>query len=209
MASYQRAGDRCGHNVTLFGTSDPRFHALRTSVDVESFDHVLFIFESMLNCRSGLKLLQLLNRVPRERRAILDADGMYNDVVCVDGYDRNHSDDASRRRWTAAFDSLTDRIFQPTVRPLSSKVRPLWFYGYEPAARLSVDRPERTWDLLHLGHNWWRWRQVGGSLLPAIARIRQSFSGICFMGSWWNEVPPWASAMNLDAAFSCDPAWMH
>src|SRR5262249_6582049 len=53
-----------------------------------------------------------------------------------------------------------------------------------------------------------RWRQVGGTLLPAIARVRRHFSGICFVGSWWNEVPTWASAINLDAAFSCDPDWM-
>jgi len=208
VAGYQRAADRCGHRIALFGAADPQCPSLRTSVDVESFDHVVFIFESTLNWLSGLKLLQLLNRVPRARRAILDADGMYNDVVAVDGYDRNHADDESQRRWTAAFDALTDRIFQPTLQPLSPKVRPLLFYGYDAAAEWAGPQPAKTWDLLHLGHNWWRWRQVGGTLLPAIARVRPYVAGICFMGSWWDEVPSWASAMNLDAAISCNPEWM-
>ena len=42
------------------------------------------------------------------------------------------------------------------------------FYGYNPA--LQVDpaaAPPKQYDILHVGHNWWRWRQVSGELLPA------------------------------------------
>jgi hypothetical protein len=208
VAGYQRAGDQCGHTVALFGAPDTRFPSLRMSLDVEMFDSVIFIFESTLNWLSGLGMSQLLNRVPRERRVILDADGMYNDVICVDDYDRNHVDNASRQRWSASYEALTDVVFQPTLHPLSSKVRPLLFYGFEPAAQQPHQRRAKSWDVLHLGHNWWRWRQIAGILLPAIARVRPHLRGICFVGSWWNEVPTWAPAMGLDEAFACDPDWM-
>jgi len=204
---YLRAGDDLGHTLALFGPPDPRFPRLRTSVEVDAFDHVVFIFESTLNWLSGLKLSHILMRVPRERRAVVDADGMYNDVIRLDGYDRNHPDEQSRLKWEAYQDALSDCIFQPTLQPLSSNVAPLLFYGYDPAAAHQNGR-RKSWDVLHMGHNWWRWRQVGGTLMPAFERIRSNLDGICFIGSWWDKPPVWASRIGLEDAFRCDPGWM-
>jgi hypothetical protein len=203
---YQCAADATGHTVAVFGAADQRFAGLRTSIDSDSFDRVVFIFESTLDWLSGLRLLHLLKRVPRERRAIIDADGMYNDVISVDGYDRNHPDETSRLRWKGYYDALSDRIFQPTRRPLCPQAEPLLFYGYDggPVHRVSPKR----WDVLHVGHNWWRWRQVSGMLMPALERIRPHLGDVGFVGSWWDAPPVWAAKLSLEDAFACDPAWM-
>jgi hypothetical protein len=208
VAGYLRAADDLGYAIALLGAPERRFRGLRTSSDVEAFDHVVIILESTLNWLSGLTLSQLLTRVPRERRTIVDADGLYNDVICVDHYDRNHPDEASRLRWKMCCEALSDRVFQPTLHPASSKVMPLLFYGYQPAAHVRHSRQQKTWDVLHIGHNWWRWKQIGGTLLPALERIRPRLGEICFIGSWWDGAPSWASAAGLGSAFQCDPEWM-
>jgi glycosyl transferase family 1 len=204
---YQRAADAMGHTVATFGAADQRFAGLRMSVDADSFDHVVFIFESTLNWLSGLRLSHLLNRIPRERRVILDADGMYNDVISVDGYDHNHPNESTRIRWKNYCEALTDRIFQPTRRPLCRQAAPILFYGYAGGPPVQPASAKR-WDVLHVGHNWWRWRQVGGTLMPALERIRPRLGGIGFVGSWWDAPPVWAAELGLSEAFACDPAWM-
>src|SRR5262249_55010736 len=123
----------------------------------------------------------------------------------VDGYDRNHAQEHDRSDWLACYDRLADKILQPTFEPREPSVRGLPFYGYDPASKIGADDSlcER-FDLMHVGHNWWRWREVNNSLLPVIGRIRARLGGICFVGSWWDAVPPWADALNLNAAFSVE-----
>src|SRR5215212_1139378 len=99
VANYIRAADELGHTISLYGRPDPRFPTVRFSVDYPAFDYVVVIVESWLGWLSGVRLPRLLAEVPRERRAILDADGMYNEVVAVDGYDRNHPDERISRHW--------------------------------------------------------------------------------------------------------------
>src|SRR5215471_11055486 len=90
VAGYVHAGDELGHTVAVF------------------------LFESKLRWLSGLQLASLLAAVPRRRRAVLDADGMYNRVTCVDGYDHNHAGEAERSEWLAYYGHLADKIMQPT-----------------------------------------------------------------------------------------------
>src|SRR5216683_1231265 len=147
----------------------------------------------------GLQLVRVLSAVPRHRRAILDADGMYNPLVEVDGYDRNHASERERGQWIAYYEQLADTILQPTFMPLQPGVRSLLFYGYDPAAELGPGQPKR-FDLLHVGHNWWRWRDVNASLLPALERIRPYLDGVGFVGLWWDAAPPWARQLGLEDA---------
>jgi hypothetical protein len=206
VASYVRAGDHLGHTFALYGPPDRRFPNLRCTTDVASADFVVFIFESNLRWLSGLQLVHLLAQVPRARRAIVDADGMYNARICVDDYDRNHPSEPQRQQWLGYYEQLADKILQPTPRPLERNVRPVLFYGYDP----TMQRDEwaaipKRFDLIHLGHNWWRWREVRDVLLPALEQIRTQLDGVCFIGSWWDAAPPWASALGLEAAFQVDP----
>jgi Glycosyl transferases group 1 len=204
VASYVRAGDELGHTIAVHGHSDPKYPGIRWSTEFDSFDHVVFICEFGIGWMSALRMSRVLTQVPRKKRAILDADGMYNPVLSVDMYDRNHADEHARARWVGHCDSLADKIFQPTLEPLHAAVLPLPFYGYDPALRLELGARPKSFDIVHLGHNWWRWREVSSHLLPAIERIRPKLDGICFVGLWWDMVPAGAREQNLETAFEFD-----
>jgi hypothetical protein len=206
VAGYVRAGDALGHTVAVYGPPDPRFPGVRASADPRGFDFFVFLFESKLRWLSGLQLASLLSSVPRRRRAVLDADGMYNRVTCVNGYDRNHAGERERAEWLAYYGHLADKVMQPTFAPAEPGVLALPFYGYEPAAQVGPDGTARKcYDLLHLGHNWWRWREVSGTLLPAVEQVRGRMDGVCFVGLWWDAAPSWAEALGLGEAFRTDP----
>jgi hypothetical protein len=204
VASYVRAGDELGHTIAVYGHPDPKYPGIRWSTEFGSFDRVVVICEFGISWMSALRMSRILTQVPRKKRAILDADGMYNPVVRVDMYDRNHADEHDRARWVAHCDALADKIFQPTLEPLHAAVLPLPFYGYDPALRLELGAHPKTFDMVHLGHNWWRWREVSSRLLPAIELIRPKLDGICFVGLWWDMVPAGARDQNLEMAFEFD-----
>jgi hypothetical protein len=205
VANYVRAGDDLGHEIALYGSTDPKFPRVRFSRDVERFDHALFIIESWRGWLTGIRLPPILTVLPRRRRAILDADGKYNQVIMVDGYDHNHSSEAKRAGWIAYYRVLADRVFQPTTEPLERDVRPLPFYGYDPGSQAQEGAPKR-FDILHVGHNWWRWREMREHLLPAMERIRSHAGEICFVGSWWDSLPEEGKGRN--PAFGLDSDWL-
>jgi hypothetical protein len=152
-------------------------------------------------------MLTVLAGVPRERRALLDTDGMYNPIVTVDGYDRNHSGEYSHTYWVTYAEALADKILQPTPEPLEAKVIALPFYGYDANGQRGHHSPPKRFDIVHVGHNWWRWRDVSSCLLPAFERIRPHINGICFVGQWWGDLPGGATESNLDLAFGFDAEW--
>jgi hypothetical protein len=200
---YAQVGRKFGHTFAIYGIGDPRLPELTFSTDLGAFDYVIFIFESRLDWISGLDLARLLSLVPRARRVILDADGMYNPVLVLDRYDRNHANDRARARWAASYEALSDRVLQPTFSPPQPAVQPLLFYGYDPHAERRADR--KCVDIMHLGHNWWRWREVSERLLPAFKQVRDDLGDICFVGLWWDAPPSWAADIGQEVAFHVEP----
>ena len=209
MSNYVRAGAEMGHDIALYGCPDPRFPTIRFSKDAGAFDFVVFLVESWRHWMSALRMPQLLARVPRHRRAIVDADGMYNQLVSTDSYDRNHPWEHVRREWFEHYRIVADRIFQPTFAPREPGVRKLLFYGYDPAQQIApAASPPKTYEVLCVGHNWWRWRQISRELLPAIERVRSQIGDIAFVGSWWDAIPAGAADLGVESAFGTDPAWL-
>lgn len=209
MSNYVRAGAETGHEIALYGCPDSRFPTIRFSKDVEAFDYVVFLVESWRHWMSALRMPKILAKVPRHRRAIVDADGMYNQLVATDSYDRNHPWEYLREEWYAHYRIVADRIFQPTFQPREPAVRKVLFYGYDPAQQIpAAQSPAKSYDLLCVGHNWWRWRQVSRELLPAIERVRQQIGDIAFVGSWWDTIPAGAAELGVDSAFGTDPEWL-
>jgi len=207
VASYVSAADRMGHTIALYGSPDPSLPTVRFSTDPKQFDFVVFILESQLSWLSGLRVARILKAVPRERRVVLDADGLYNDLVSLGDYDRNHSSIAERNRWREACEQLGSRIFQPTLTPLDPRIKPLLFYGYTPEEEASAEDPRaKAIDVVHVSHNWWRWKELEEHFFPAVARVRERIGEICFLGLWWDGCPPWAAALGLTEAFRVDPA---
>ena len=207
VASYVSAADRTGHTVAVYGSPDSSLPKVRFSMDAHQFDFVVFLLESQLSWLSGLRVARILKAVPYERRVVLDADGLYNDVVSLGDYDRNHSGIAERNRWRETCERLGSRIFQPTLAPLDPRTKPLLFYGYTPEEETLAEDPRRKpIDLVHLCHNWWRWKELEDHFFPVVDRVRERIGEICFLGLWWDGCPPWAAALGLTEAFQVDRA---
>ncbi len=209
ISNYVRAGNETGHEIALYGRADPRFPTIRFSTTVEVFDHVVFVVESWRHWMSALRMPRMLAEVSRHRRAIIDADGMYNQVVSTDSHDRNHGSEHIRAEWFAHYRIVADKIFQPTFSPREPGVRKLLFYGYAAAQQVEPHTsPAKAYDVLCVGHNWWRWRQMSRELLPAIELVRPQLGEIGFIGSWWETIPAGAAELGVESAFGTDPVWL-
>src|SRR5262249_40988882 len=152
IQGYTRAARALGHEVAVYGRPNPKI-PLNYSLDVESTDAVVFIFEWTTKLMQGdaLDWVRLVNKVPRRRGVILDGDGNYNDVVGVGG-DYNHRDEDGRREWMAVCDSLTDKICQPTNHPLRPNVRTFLFYCYNPGWEVPLDFRGKEYSMIYVGH---------------------------------------------------------
>lgn len=206
VTNYIRAAARLGHSFALFGRHDPAFPDVACSTDLRSFDFVMVVVESGLEWLDGLRAPRVLAEVPRCRRVVLDADGTYGPRVCVDGYDRNHPDEEHRVHWMASVEALADRVLQPTIAQPAGDTEAFRFYGYDPGPGRPSCRA-KEFDILHVGHNWWRWREVSTVLFPAFESIRDRVGEIGFIGSWWDAAPVWFRSAELQAAFVTDPEW--
>lgn len=206
LANYMRVGARLGHTVALYGPPQADTTDVHFSTDAQAFDRVIFLFESDLYRVHRLQEATLLGTFPRERRFVLDADGMYNPVVVVDDYDRNYQDETERTKWLRLYDALADRIFQPTLRaPCDRRVTGLPFYAYDPAQVVEpTSAPAKRFDVLHVGHNWWRWQEMAGEILPGLESIRDEVGEIAFIGLWWSGGTEWAQGHGLEAALHSD-----
>jgi len=207
IQGYTKVAAQLGHEVVVYGKHNPEI-PLNYSLDLDSADAVVFIFEWTTALRQGdhLDLVRLVTNVPRRRRVILDGDGNYNDLIQVDG-DYNHRDVASRDRWMAICNSLSDKICQPTTHPLREDVRTFLFYSYNPAweAPLNLDRKE--FGMLYVGNSKFRWQSMR-RVLNAIAPVRDRVGRIGIVGHGWEALPPWAVPMNMEDAYFTDVKYM-
>ncbi len=96
VVNYARIGRKFGHRIAIYGNPDPDFPEIPFSTDLAGIDFVVFVFESRLDFISGLNLAHLLTKIPRSRRVIFDADGMYNPLILHEDYDRNHGSESER-----------------------------------------------------------------------------------------------------------------
>ena len=207
VANYMRVAPKYGHQVAMYGEPLPHLPELKFSTDVRAFHRVVYLFESELYRLKPLQEVAMLGTIPKRHRLIFDMDGMYNPVIELDGYDFNHATCTERARWVAFYDALSDTVAKPTLaQPGQPNVRAMLFYGYDPALEIDVKAaPPKQLDVLHVGHNWWRWREVEGELLPAFERVRDRLGEIAFIGLWWDQPPAEGPDAGPEAAFQSDP----
>src|SRR5262249_11253588 len=207
IQGYTEAAKALGHEVVVYGRTRLKI-PLNYSLDVESADAVIFIFEWTTDLWQGghLYLCRLGGKVPRERRVVLDGDGNYNDVICVNG-DYNHRDVAASRRWIEICDSLSDKICQATFRPLRKNVRPFLFYAYNPAWEVPLDFSNKEYGMIYLGNSKFRWHPMH-QVLKALEPIRNQLGLIGLVGYGLDSLPPWAVPMQLEHAYYTDSAYL-
>ncbi|MCE9533148.1 MAG: hypothetical protein K8T89_18775 [Planctomycetes bacterium] len=211
VANYVRVGESLGHTIAIYGEPQSSMPGVRFSTNVRSFNRVIYLFESNLHQRKRLQDVTLLASVPREHRFILDADAKFNPTIVIDGYDRNYQSDRERTEWLQFYEALADRIIKPSIAPSDDpRVTTLPFFGFNPELVVEPSSaPVKRYDVLHVGHNWWRWKDVVGEILPALERIRDQLGEIAFTGLWWEGGPEWAKTSELEPAFRTDVDALH
>jgi hypothetical protein len=196
-----------GHEVALYGPPNPKssFHC---SLDLASADAVIFIVEWTTDLQFGDRLdwVRLVAGVPRRRRVVIDCDGKYNDVIAVTG-DQNHPDAEASRRWVEVCDSLSDKVYQPTPRPLRPNVGTHFFHAYHPGWEVPLDFRGKEYGLFYVGNNWFRWRAFR-KMLAAVEPVRRHAGRIGLVGQGWDSPPPWANPSISRDAYDSDPEYL-
>ncbi len=188
LRGYARAARAMGHEMTVYGPPNPAF-ALDYSQYLNGADAVIFIFEWTTALQFGDRLdwARLLDAVPRRRRVVIDCDGAYNDPIEFGG-DYNHRTVESSRYWTEVCDSLSDKIFQPTLRPRRKNVRPFLFHIYDPTWEAPLDFADKEFGMVYVGHTKFRWRGMS-QVLRAIERVRDRVGRVALVGEGWGIAP--------------------
>jgi glycosyltransferase involved in cell wall biosynthesis len=198
LAHYGKAASALGHEVVLYAP-ERSGSRLACSLDVESADAVIFLLEWNIYLHRGdyLDLARPAMRAPREKRIVIDDDGMYNDVVRVDG-DYTHPHTSASRRRTELYDSLSDKILQPTFHPLRPNVQTFLFHGYDPAWERPIEFEDKDYGMIYVGSNWFRWRALE-RVLRAIEPIRARLGRLGVVGHNWDAPPFWVKPPLLEA----------
>jgi hypothetical protein len=208
IQGYTEAARALGHEISVYGRWIPGkvnpVIPLNYSLDINSADAVIFIFEWTTRLKPGdqLDMARLVSKVPRHRRVIIDGDGNYNDILrMVDDY--NHLDAASCRHWIDACDSVSDKICQPTLYPLRPNVIPFLFYAYNPLWERPLDFKRREFDMIYVGHSKFRWKPML-RVLKGVEAVRHNLGRIGLVGYGWDTPPWWSVSTQLEKAYFSD-----
>jgi len=212
IMKYVQVGVDLGHHVALFSDPIGDMPHVPTSRDPQAFDYVMFVVYETHDFPDLPYLAHLLDRVPRERRIIVDCTGRYNDTIQVE-LDFNHLEKMDNHmgwEWVDGFAAVAKTILQHTLCPRRGDARPFLFHGFDPTAVArpyqSADEAARSWaanstqakpyGMVYVGNNWQRWSQVR-SLLKAIELIQRNMGRICLTGWAWDYRPDWAAELDV------------
>ena len=208
IQGYTEAARALGHEVSVYGRWIPgKINPdipLNYSLDIESADAVVFIFEWTTELKPGdqLDVARIVSKVPRDRRVVLDGDGKYNDLIRV-ADDYSHTDAAESKRWIDTCDSISDKICQPTLHPIRSNVIPFLFYAYNPSWERPLSTDVKGFDMIYVGHSKFRWCSMM-RVLQGVEPIRPRLRRIGVVGYGWDAPPHWAGSMQLERAYFAD-----
>jgi hypothetical protein len=86
-------------------------------------------------------------------------------------------------------------------------VRPFLFYGFSPSPTLAEASADKEYGLVYVGHSKFRWGPME-RVLRAVEPHVDLVGRIAFVGHGWDELPPWAESMGMEAAFYTDRAYL-
>lgn len=207
LQGYTRAAREMGHEVTVYGSPNPKI-PLNYSMDLRDADAVVFVLEWTAELLQGdsLDWTRLLAAAPRRRRIVIDCDGRYNEPILVDG-DFNHRNEAESRLWIDFCDGLSDKICQPTPRPLRPNVRPFLFHIYDPTWEAPLDLARTEFGMVYVGHAKFRWHGME-QVLKAIEPVREQVGRIALFGHGWSGQPSWAAELGIEDIYQIDPGYI-
>ena len=207
ITKYVQTGKALGHEVAVFGEQSSEITSVPYSLDVDKFDFAIFVIYGPWDFPDLPYLARLLDGMPKERRIIIDCTGRYNDTIRVE-HDFNHLEKVDGHQgweWIEGFQAVSDKILQPTLKPLRPDVHPFLFHGYDSSALVcSYNSPEeaagawngdgaasKPYGMVYVGHNWQRWSQMS-HFLEAVEPLKDRLGPICLRGWDWDKRPDWA-----------------
>ena len=221
---YVRNGRLLGHDIALYGKPLPELPEVASTVAVDDADCVVFMVQLPRDIPDMPGLARMLDRVPPEKRVVIDLWGKYNDTVRIE-HDFNHLESFDGHpswEWQQAIAALGGRIVQPTLVPHRADVGSFLFHGFdaseiavphataEDAARTwaSADRAARPYGVVYVGSNWQRWTQMR-AFLEGYREVADKVGQVCLAGWDWAERPAWAiesalSGVDTDPEFLAD-----
>ena len=206
LHNYREVAKQLGHEVVIYGP--PELSSFHYSLEINETDAVVFIFEWTTDLQHGNRVdwLRLIARVPRARRVVIDCDGKFNDAISVIG-DYNHVDAAASRTWIDICESLSDKIYQPTLHPLRPNVKSFFFHAYNPAWAIPLDFRQKRYGMFYVGNNWFRWGQME-RVLKAVEIARAEIGRVGITGHGWDATAPWANLSISEDAYHSDPGYL-
>lgn len=222
IIKYVSVGKLLGHEIALFSDPIDDMPDVPTSRDPEAFDYVMFVVYETPDFPDLPYLAHLLDRVPKERRLIVDCTGRYNETLQVE-HDFNHLEKMDNHmgwEWIDGFAAVAKTILQPTLAPVRADARGFLFHAFDPAAVErrydDAEQAARSWagktaepkpyGMVYVGNNWQRWSQMR-ALLKAIEPIKQSVGQMCLTGWAWDYRPEWAAELGVQG-IDTDPAML-
>jgi len=206
------AGRALGHNVVIYGDPNRELPSLRFTTDLSGVDVALFVIQVVSDLPEMPHLARLLDGIPRERRAVVDLWGRFNDTIRLE-HDFNHLEKLDGHQgweWVEVFQALSETILQPTLAPRRSNVRPFLFHGYDAGsvardyetasaaaeAWRAAGPSEKPYGVMYVGSNWQRWEQVS-RFLQQYDRVRGEIGRACLIGWDWDKRPGFAVEKGL------------
>ncbi len=86
---YVATGRALGHEVAVYGPANPELPGLPFTTELSGVDLALFVVQVPTDFPDMPLLARLLDGIPRERRAVVDLWGRFNDTIRVE-HDFNH-----------------------------------------------------------------------------------------------------------------------
>jgi hypothetical protein len=214
---WVETGHALGHEIAVYGKPHPELPAIPFTTDLTGVDLALCVVQVPTDFPDMPYLARLLDGIPRERRAVVDLWGRFNDTIRLE-HDFNHLEKLDGHlgwQWEDAIRALSDTILQPTLAPLRSNVRSFLFHGYDPgsvvkpygsadAAAAAWRAAEKPYGFMYIGSNWQRWEQVR-RFLQGYAPARAEVGQACLIGWDWSSRPEWA-VKNGIMGIDTDPA---
>ena len=158
--------------------------------------HALVVYEGFPYL-SGEDVERLDAAVPRDRRAVVDADGHWGDRVAVG--DDDNTWPCGREEWRDHLRAAGEIVLQPALGRPPDGATEFPYFGL-PARRRAAVWPRRKLHVQYVGSNWFRADQVLGLMSAARAGLGDE-ARLRVCGTYWD-----GSHMDgFESATSVDP----